>query len=169
MDISALELKDERTQDIDAIYELTQLAFADMPYSDGDEQDVVNRLRDANALLLSNVAWLNGDIVGQVSFSPVTLNGVESNWVALGPVSVTPILQGLGIGGQLIRAGLEHFANTGSDGCILTGNPAYYQRFGFALAPDHCPTNEPPEYFMIHPLNQNKPVGNFGFHPAFYG
>lgn len=49
-------VRHENRSDIDAIYRLTQRAFAGKPYSGGDEQDLINALRDVGALTLSLVA-----------------------------------------------------------------------------------------------------------------
>ena len=58
--------------------------------------------------------------------------------------------------------------NLGALGCILTGNPAYYKRFGFEIAAANCPENEPQEYFMLKTLNGEHPEGRFKFHEVFY-
>jgi putative acetyltransferase len=62
----------KRPADVVAIHDLTQRAFAPMPYADGDEQDVIDRLRATGALSLSLVAEQDGVVVGQVTFSPAT-------------------------------------------------------------------------------------------------
>ena len=51
---------------------------------------------------------------------------------------------------------------------MLTGNPAYYQRFGFELAPKNVPKEEPPEFFQLKLLSATKAEGSFAFHSAFY-
>ena len=153
---------------MEAIYRITKDAFADRPYSDGDEQDLVNRLRELGKISLSLVAIDEGEVVGQITFSPVTSSDGSEPWFGLGPVSVTPTRQSEGIGGQLIRAGLEEISNRGALGCILTGNPVYYQRFGFKLAPEHVPEAESAEYFQLKLLNADKVAGIFEFHSAFY-
>ena len=139
-----------------------------MPYAGGDEQDLLNRLRDLGQLALSLVAIQGQRILGQVSFSPTTLSDGSGPWFGLGPVSVLPSHQNRGIGSQLIRSGLANIAARGALGCVLTGNPAYYQRFGFALAPDNVPENEPPEFFQLKLLNAPAANGRFAFHPTFY-
>ncbi len=169
----ALQIRAETPADRAAIYNLTQAAFEGQPYADGDEQDVIDRLRDRDALTLSLVALQGQTIVGQVTFSPAQHDDGSGPWFALGPVAVWPQHQGQGIGGALIRAGLEDLRTRGALGCILTGNPAYYERFGFAPAGAHAPANEPAEYFMIKPLAASSiaatPISRFTFHPAFYG
>lgn len=52
-------------------------------------------------------------------------------------------------------------------GCILTGNPVYYSRFGFGLSPANTPPGEPPEYFMVKAFGTHLPKGPIYFHEAF--
>lgn len=171
-------IRPETAADHTAIYDVTAAAFDGMPYADGDEPDVISRLRAAGALTLSLVALIDDAIVGQITFSPATAEDGSGRWFALGPVSVVPEQQGHGIGTQLIEQGLDTIkaisgaeagAGTGVRGCILTGNPDYYRRFDFRPAPDNAPANEPAEYFMLHLFAGDPPVGSFAFHPAFYG
>ncbi|MEM7359920.1 MAG: N-acetyltransferase [Pseudomonadota bacterium] len=167
--MSELEIRTERAAEVAAIGSLTIRAFKDMPYAGGDEQDVIVRLREVGALSVSLVAVLNDEIVGHIAFSPAEIEDASGPWFALGPVSVLPDYQRSGIGSALINEGLELIAERGALGCILTGNPDYYQRFGFALAPEHVPSGEPPEYFMLKRFAGSQPGGHFVFHPAFYG
>ena len=166
--MSDLQIRPEQPGNEGAIYQLTADAFRGMPYAGGDEQDLLNRLRDLGQLALSLVAIEGQELVGQVSFSPATLSDGSSPWFGLGPVSVLPSHQNRGIGNQLIRSGLADIAARGALGCVLTGNPAYYQRFGFALAPDNVPENEPAEFFQLKLLKAATATGRFAFHPTFY-
>jgi len=162
-------IREELSADHETIHALTEEAFRDRPYADGDEQDVIDRLREAGALALSLVCVLDDEIVGQINFSPAQLKDGCEPWFTLGPVSVVPAHQGRGIGSALIRQGLNKIKDRGALGCILTGNPAYYQRFGFVVSPAHCPADEPGEFFMLKTFGAIAPVGQFSFHPAFYG
>lgn len=74
-----------------------------------------------------------GEIVGHVAFSAVTIDGADKGWFALGPVLVRPDWQGAGIGGALIRAGLGKLRERRAAGCVLLGEPDYYYRSGPAL------------------------------------
>lgn len=163
-----LEIRFETAADISSIHKLTQLAFRGRPYAGGDEQEVVDRLRGRSALTVSLVAFEENQLVGQITFSPAEVTDVSAPWFALGPVSVVPERQGNGIGASLIAAGIAEIVKLGALGCILTGNPTYYQRFGFEAAPDNAPTNEPADFFMLKLLGGSKPSGRFAFHPAFY-
>ncbi|MBB3646222.1 putative N-acetyltransferase YhbS [Rhizobium sp. BK619] len=80
----------ETPADIDAIHDLTSIAIAPMPYSDGTESEIIRKLRASGDLTISLVAEDDGEIRGHVSFSPVTINGVRGGWFGLGPISVKP-------------------------------------------------------------------------------
>ena len=147
---------------------MTEIAFRDMPYADGDEQDVIERLRSAGALTISLVAIFEREIVGHIAFSPTNVGDSTHPWFALGPVSVFPTHQRQGIGSSLIERGLSEIRELGALGCILTGNPEYYRRFGFEPSPQNVPENEPEEFFMLKLLTDAKPTGAFQFHEAFY-
>lgn len=164
----SVEIRREKSGDEAEIYKITADAFHGRPYAGGDEQDLLNRLRELGQLSLSLVAVDGEQLVGQVSFSPVTLSDGSGPWFGLGPVSVLPKCQSRGIGGQLIRSGLGEISARGALGCVLTGNPAYYQRFGFELAPENVPKQESPLYFQLKLLSAKKPEGRFAFHSAFY-
>lgn len=127
-----MEIRKETPDDISAIRALTKDAFAPMPFSDGKEPDVIDALRKHQQLTLSLVAVQDRDIVGQVSFSPVTIDGTHDHWFGLGPVSIRPDRQKQGIGSTLIRKGLALIKYDGAKGCVLVGDPGYYSRFGFS-------------------------------------
>ena len=101
-----------------------------------------------------------------MTLSPATASDGTPGWYALGPLAVLPAHQRSGLGARLVHAGLHAIAERGANGCILTGNPAYYVRFGFRLAPSNAPPGEPAEFFMVKLLGQTEPVGAIYFHPA---
>ncbi len=139
-----------------------------MPYAGGDEQDVINRLREAGALSVSLVATIDDEIVGHVAFSPADAADSTGPWFTLGPVSVLPDYQRQGIGSALIRQGLDDLEALGALGCVLVGNPEYYQRFGFELAPATAPQDDYRDVFMIYCFSTGRPGSTIEFHPAFY-
>ena len=118
--------------DEDAIRDLVRSAFIGQPYSDGDEQAVIDALRADGDLLLSLVAERDGGIIGQITYSPAILLNGDRGWVVLGPVAVDPPHQGRGIGRALIEAGEAIMRDRGVQGITVLGDPAIYGRFGFA-------------------------------------
>lgn len=162
------DIREETLADHDRINKITEEAFRPMPFSNGDEQYVIGRLRASGRLILSLVATIENQVVGHVAFSPAMIEGELGGWYALGPVSVLPDYQGQGIGSALIEAGLHTLQKKQAQGCILTGNPSYYHKFGFAVASEYAPANEPKDYFMVNQFTERKPSGVFAFDSAFY-
>lgn len=83
-----MRIRDERPEDVSAIHEITRAAFEPMPFSAGDEQDLINTLRDDGALAVSLVAERDTEVVGHIAFSRVRIDGRSGDWFDLGPVSV---------------------------------------------------------------------------------
>lgn len=158
----------ERADDYAAIYDVTKRAFASMPFSDGDEQELIGRFRDASVLALSLVAEMDGAVVGQITLTPAFAADASSGWFALGPIAVTPEYQSMKIGSELIGAAIAWLREQDAAGCVLVGNPAYYNRFGFKPYPALAPKGEPAEHYQILPLRVQKPNVVVGFDPQFY-
>jgi putative acetyltransferase len=163
-------VRSERPTDIDAIEQVTIAAFEGKWYSDQTEHLIVKRLREAGAMSISLVAEVDGKVVGHIAFSVVTISGEDEGWYGLGPVSVSPEVQKQGIGSKLIREGLSVIKERGAKGCVLEGDPNYYQRFGFKNHPNLFYEGSPdPKYFMALPFYEDVPNGKVEFHQAFYG
>lgn len=163
-----MKIREEAPSDTAQIHELVARAFAGAEHSAGNEQDIVAALRAAGALALSLVAELNGRIVGHVAFSPVAIGDHSGTWLGLGPVAVAPDAQRLGVGSALIRQGLDRIRAEGWEGCVVLGDPAYYQRFGFRNVSGLQFEGVPAEYFMALAFTGTTPMGNAVYHPAFY-
>lgn len=163
-----MDIRDETSADHRVIRLITKAAFADMPYSDQTEAEVIDRLRASDAIRLSLVAVSDEDVVGNVVFSDVMIDGV-AGWVGLGPVSVRPALQRRCSGSALIEAGLDRLRATGAVGCVLVGDSAYYSRFGFRTSDGLCYDGVPDDYVMALPFGGAAPRGKIVFHPAFAG
>lgn len=161
-----MEIRLERSEDIPAIRDLIGHAFRSISHSDQTEAAIVDRLRSAGALTLSLVA-VDGDVVGHVAFSPVSIEGATGDWYGLAPLAVRPGRQGRGIGNALVREGLERLRAAGARGCVLLGEPDYYARFGFKTFPGLTLANVPPEYFLAFAFGGDHPEGSVLYHPAF--
>jgi putative acetyltransferase len=162
-----LKIRIEEKGDIDAIEKVTFEAFLNAPHTDNTEQYIVRELRNSGALSISLVAESQGQIVGHVAISPVTISDGAKGWFGLGPISVSPRIQRSGVGSELMRSVLEALKDTGAAGCVLLGDPAYYSRFGFQ--PESCLVllDVPPEYFQAIQFSGLLPRGNVTYHEAF--
>ena len=164
-----IELRDERPGDEDAIRAMTDAAFDGMPFSQGDEGAIVDRLRRAGALAVSLVALEDGVPVGHAAFSPVTIEGEGGRWLGLGPLSVRPGHQRRGIGLALLNEGLNRLRAGGATGCVLVGDPGYYGRFGFRTHPGLTYSDVPQRYVQALQFGTPRAVaGAIHFHPSFH-
>ncbi|HCF24497.1 MULTISPECIES: N-acetyltransferase [unclassified Novosphingobium] len=152
-----------------AIHELVKCAFAPMPFSEGDEQDLVDALRGDGDLVHSLVAVdPAGTIIGHISFSPVTIDAQASGWFQMAPVSVSPEVQRTGIGSALIETGIARLRADGAAGVAVVGNPAYYERFGFRVFEGLAPASEhDAPYFRAMVLAGSAPRGILRYARAF--
>ena len=161
-------IQPEMPNDYEAITQVTFAAFTSGSYNP-TEHLIIKGLREAGALSLSLVADMDGKIVGHVAFSAMTINGEDQGWYGLGPISVQPNRQKGGIGSKLIEDGLGRIRAMGASGCVLLGNPEYYQRFGFKSYPELIYAGAPdPKYFMAIPFYNEIPDGEVEYHIAFY-
>jgi putative acetyltransferase len=161
-------IRNETVSDIDAITEVTIAAFKTLAISHHTEQFVIKALRAAKALTISLVAEIEGRVVGHIAFSPVVISDGCTDWHGLGPVSVLPENQRQGIGKSLIREGLSMLKGLGGQGCVLVGDPIYYQRFGFKNRPELVHEGIPQEVFLALPFSEKIPQGIVVFHEGFW-
>ena len=157
----------ETDADVGAIMDVTLSAFETLAISNHTEQFIVEALRAASALTVSLVAEVDGQVVGHIAFSPVTMSDGTRNWYGLGPVSVLPAYQRQGIGKALIREGLSQLKDINAQGCCLVGHPDYYRQFGFMNVPGLGVEGVPPEVFFALSFDGHMPQGTVAFHEAF--
>lgn len=160
-------IRDEKTGDVEAISEVTRLAFETMEISDHTEQFIVEELRSAGALTVSLVAEIDSAVVGHIAFSPVSVTDGTQGWYGLGPVSVRPDFQRRGIGKALIRKGLSRLKELRASGCCLVGHPDYYPQFGFENVDGLVFEGVPKEAFFALSFDGHIPQGRVTFHDAF--
>jgi putative acetyltransferase len=97
----------------------------------------------------------------------VKISDGSLNWHGLGPVSVLPEYQRQGIGKSLIHEGLSLLKARGSKGCMLVGDPKYYERFGFRNIPELTHDGVPQEVFLALPFDKKVTQGTVVFHEGF--
>jgi len=162
-----MEIRSEEPTDISAIHRLTTDAFAQKSFSDGTEPVVIDDLRAAGDLTLSLVALEDKVLVGHIAFSPIRASNVTKGWYGLGPISVLPELQRIGIGSSLIKEGLQILRNLDANGCALIGDPKYYCRFGFESDGNLHYGKVPDEHVQWISFSDQRPTGQLVFCPAF--
>ena len=93
------------------------------------------RYRDGVAPLaeLCLVARQRGFLVGSIRFWPILLDARPA--LLLGPLAIEPVRQGQGIGRALTEASLAKAEAMGWRLVFLVGDPGYYARYGFSVAP----------------------------------
>jgi putative acetyltransferase len=168
----AVDIRPETPTDSPSIRQVNEQAFGR-----SFEADIPDKVRQSSGFVpeLSLVAEQNGQIVGHALFSKVTIEGPDRSWLvlALGPIAVKPEFQKQGIGGEMIRAGLERATAWGYGVVVLIGHPTYYPRFGFVPASQYglrCAIPVPDEVFMailLRPDGLDGIQGTVVFPPAF--
>jgi putative acetyltransferase len=138
------------------------------------EANLVDALRDQAQPLISLIAEKNGEIVGHIMFSPISLSGHPGlRIMGLAPMAVAPEHQRKGIGSALVRAGLDQCKQLGFGAVVVLGHPAYYPRFGFTSSARFgigCEYEVPEEVFMVAELQAgflNGASGKVKYHTAF--
>jgi predicted N-acetyltransferase YhbS len=91
------------------------------------------RLREGRLPVLALSARFDGRLVGTLRLWAVEA-GDGCRALLLGPLAVTPELQGQGIGARLMRGALNRAAAAGHGAVLLVGDAPYYARFGFSAA-----------------------------------
>jgi len=143
-----VKIRQENKDDFDAVSEVNKLAFGQ-----DDEATLVELLRQSNAFVpeLSLVATLDNKIIGHILFTKIKIvndDKSETESLALAPMAVRPEFQHKGIGGQLIKHGLDKARELQHKSVIVLGHEHYYPKFGFVPAdkwsiksPYDVPTN----------------------------
>ncbi|UXY11517.1 N-acetyltransferase [Kosakonia sp. ML.JS2a] len=120
------------------------------------EARLVHDLREDGLITLGFVATDDeGQVIGYVAFSPVTVEGEELQWVGLAPLAVDEQYRGQGLARQLVYEGLDSLNEFGYAAAVTLGDPAFYSRLGFENAAQHglhCRWPETEAAFLVHRL-----------------
>ncbi len=160
-------IRPEEPSDASTIERVTVEAFLNAPHTDHTEQFIVRELRLANALTVSVVAEAHGQVIGHVAVSPIQISNGATRWFGVGPISVLPAHQGMGIGTRLMQAALEQLRATSANGCVVLGDPGYYSRFGFSNVAGLVLPGVPAEYFQAIVWDSSAAQGEVTYHRAF--
>lgn len=153
-------IRKEEPEDYKAVYSVVKQAFEGAEHSDGNEQNLVNRLREGDAFIpqLSLVAEVDCEIVGHIMFTKAQVG--DNEVLALAPLSVLPEHQGKGIGTALIDEGHKIAEELGFGYSVVLGSERFYPRAGYKPADElgiKSPFNVPRENFMACKINKSAP------------
>jgi predicted N-acetyltransferase YhbS len=127
----AITIRPESTLDDEAVERLHERAFGPGRYA-----RTAFRLREGQGAvrrLYSFSALVGSLLVGSVRQSPVLAGGVPA--LMLGPLTVDPSFEGVGVGSALMQAALTGARDGGETLVLLVGDEPYYRRFGFRPVP----------------------------------
>lgn len=165
-------IRQEDKNDFIRIRDVVKSAFATAQHSDGDEHNLVDRIRASEEYIpqLSLVAIKNGSIVGHLMMSKITLGLRHA--VAIAPLSVHPDFQKSGIGRLLIEEAHRKAREMGYTCCVVLGHPGYYSKFGYVRASSfgiYPPFDVPDECYMVCPFVPagTLPCGTVRYSAAF--
>ncbi|KQL52253.1 hypothetical protein AN964_00985 [Heyndrickxia shackletonii] len=132
-----------------------------------NEANLVQAIRKSELFIpeLSLVAVKDGDVIGHILFSKIFIetNEGEIPTIGLAPMSVKPEYQGIGIGSELVKAGLRACGELGYSHIFVLGHPDFYPKFGFVPSQTsfgiECPYNVEDPNFMAIELKEDSLQG----------
>lgn len=125
-----ITIREETASDIQAREALLDRCFGERRFAKTSE-----RLREGRrpAAGLALVAERDGAVVATVRLWNIDAGGHEA--LLLGPLAVSPDLQGEGLGKTMMREAIWRAACHGHGAVLLVGDAPYYARFGFSAEP----------------------------------
>jgi putative acetyltransferase len=149
-----ITLRPETSKDYQDITRVNDSAFGQK-----NEEVIIESLRKNKNFIpeLSIVAEKDEMIIGHILFFPIHIKSKDKSHesISLAPMAVLPEYQNQGIGGKLVRYGLEKCREKGFKSVIVLGHPQYYPRFGFEKGSKwdiRPPFEAPDEAFMAMEL-----------------
>lgn len=126
----------ETIEDWNEVENLTREAFWNKYCPGCSEHYVLHQFRNRPDFVkaLDYVIEEEGRIVAHIMYCQSEVKCEDGRIIPImtfGPVSVLPEYQGKGYGNRLIRFTMEKAQALGCGAIAITGNPDYYQRFGF--------------------------------------
>jgi len=107
----------------------------DHAFGHGAESELLDALRAGGWLLMEQVLASAGEVLGVVALCQLERSPGGQALGALAPLAVAEAARRRGAGSRLVHATIEEARKRGLGGVVVVGDPAFYQRFGFELAP----------------------------------
>lgn len=163
MDLNNIQIRESIASDFNSIMEIEKQAFG----YDKEAKLVADLLADHTAEpIVSLLAFYNDEPVGHILFTRAYFSEQEEQPMmhVLAPLAVKPEYQRKGIGGMLIKAGLEKLREKGSNLVFVLGHKEYYPKYGFM--PDANRLGYPAPYPILEEYSDYwmvQPIGPKGF------
>lgn len=130
MDIKNIQIRETTGIDLESIVIVQKSAFK----TDEEARLTVNLLDDETARPLVSLLALDGTKpVGHILFTKARVEGYHKaeHVYILAPLAVVSEYQKQGIGGLLIKEGLQKLKEKGTEMVFVLGDPDYYRKHGF--------------------------------------
>ncbi len=141
-------------------------ALLESAFETDAEAKLVMKLRENSRYTLSLVACSDeGEVIGHLLFTPITIEGEDIGWQGMAPVAVKEEHRKQGIASALIKEGFDSLFELGYPACAVLGEPKFYGRFGFRDAQKfamHCAWDVPKGYFQVIELAEGICAGKQG-------
>lgn len=163
MNLNNIQIRETATSDFSHIMEVEKLAFG----YDKEAELVAELLADNTVKpIVSLLVFYKDEPIGHILFTRVYFNEQQQQTTMhiLAPLAVKPEHQRQGIGGMLIKAGIEKLQEKGSNLVFVLGYKEYYPKYGFI--PDANRLGYPApypileeygDYWMVQPISQKDP------------
>jgi putative acetyltransferase len=128
-----MHIRETNAADLNAILLVEREAFD----SDKEAKLTKDLLADSTAKpILSLMAFVENQPAGHILFTKANLLGASREVAVsfLAPLAVVPKFQRRGVGGSLVKEGLERLSRSGVELVFVVGHPEYYPRHGFTQA-----------------------------------
>lgn len=133
-----LTIRPESADEFAVIHHLLQTAFQTAYYAEGDEQDFVNRRRNAEEYIpeLTLVLQNADSIIGHVMLTRTWIDNATHRRpvLLLAAVCIDSAYRNQGIGTILVKEALQRAKRLGHAAVFVVGDPAFYARFDFRPA-----------------------------------
>jgi len=166
----------EEEKDYKEVENLTREAFWNVYCPGCVEHYLIHKLRKDDCFIkeLDFVLEKDHRIIGHIAYakSYIKQGDYQKEVILFGPVSILPVYQHRGYGHQLIEYSMNKARKMGYSAIVITGNPEYYQRFGFVRASKYNLYYEGMEedfpYFMIKVFDETQVFSGIYNDPACY-
>lgn len=159
MNLKNIQIRESVGSDFNHVMEVEKQAFG----YDKEAKLVADLLTDNTALpIVSLLAFHKDEPVGHILFTRAYFSEQEEQPMMhiLAPLAIKPEYQRQGIGGMLIKIGIEKLRKKGSNLVFVLGHKEYYPKYGFIPhaarlgypAPYPMP-EEYGDYWMVQPIS----------------